>query len=144
MRNDAMEYAIASGFLEKKDIEDFLMKIANGYYNAKDYPKAVEAFKRYQKESSTPEKANQGLIRSYYFQQRHGQHPGRAGKEHRRRRSRGQNPRRRRTAHAGQRIRAFERQGRLRQGHRQAAGLLPDPGFLGLLAASAEQPQGLR
>ncbi|UUZ55611.1 hypothetical protein LP419_08500 [Massilia sp. H-1] len=67
MRNDAMEYAIASGFLEKKDIEDFLMKIANGYYNAKDYPKAVEAFKRYQKESSTPEKANQGLIRSYYF-----------------------------------------------------------------------------
>jgi hypothetical protein len=67
MRNDAMEYAIASGFLEKKDVDDFLMKIANGYYNAKDYPKAVEAFKRYQKESSTPEKANQGLLRSYYF-----------------------------------------------------------------------------
>jgi hypothetical protein len=67
MRNDAMEYAIGSGFMEKKDIEDYMMKIALGYYAAKDYPKAVEAFKRYQKESSTPEKADKGLIHAYFF-----------------------------------------------------------------------------
>jgi len=67
MRNDAMEYAIGSGFLEKKDVEEYLMKIANSYYNTKDYPKAIETFKRYQAASSTPEKAEEGLIRSYYF-----------------------------------------------------------------------------
>jgi tetratricopeptide (TPR) repeat protein len=37
------------------------------YYNSKNYTKAIEWFKRYEKESPTPEKVRAPLIRSYYL-----------------------------------------------------------------------------
>ena len=45
----ALESIISSGRLEKKDNADFIQALANYHYNAKDYTKALEWFKRYQK-----------------------------------------------------------------------------------------------
>lgn len=67
MTAEALEAAINSGFLEKKEQEDFLMTLGNMHYVAKNYPKAIELFKRYQKESSTPEKVSSTLNRAYFF-----------------------------------------------------------------------------
>ena len=70
--NDAMamaglEASIASGRMAPQDQADFILALGNYYYTAKNYPKAIEWLKRYQKESATPEKARAALVRSYYF-----------------------------------------------------------------------------
>lgn len=70
--NDAMvmsslESAINSGKMAASDQADFVLALGNYYYNAKNYPKAIEWFKRYQKESTTPAKAQSALIRAYYL-----------------------------------------------------------------------------
>ncbi len=70
--NDAMamtglEAVIASGRLPAQDQADFILALGNYYYNAKNYTKAIEWMKRYQKESTTPEKVRGALIRSYYL-----------------------------------------------------------------------------
>lgn len=70
--NDAMamtslEAVIASGRLPAAEQNDFLQALANYHYNAKNYPKAIEVLKRYQKESPTPEKVRNALVRSYYL-----------------------------------------------------------------------------
>jgi tetratricopeptide (TPR) repeat protein len=67
MTSEALEAAINSGFLEKKEQEDFLVTLGNIHYVAKNYPKAIELFKRYQAESSTPEKVSTTLNRAYFF-----------------------------------------------------------------------------
>jgi tetratricopeptide (TPR) repeat protein len=58
---------IDSGFLAPAEKENFLIALGNMYYNGKNWPKAIEIFKRYQKESSTPEKVRNALIRSEYL-----------------------------------------------------------------------------
>ena len=63
----ALEGVINSGRLKGNEQADFIQAVANTHYNAKDYAKAIEWFKRYQKESSTPEKVTPALIRSYYL-----------------------------------------------------------------------------
>ena len=63
----SLEAVIASGKLPPAEQPEFVLALGNAYYNAKNYPKAVEAFTRYQKESTTPAKATPALIRSYYF-----------------------------------------------------------------------------
>jgi tetratricopeptide (TPR) repeat protein len=63
----ALEAVIAAGRLSAQEQADFIMALGNFYYNAKNYPKAIEWFKRYQKESSTPQKARGALTRSYYL-----------------------------------------------------------------------------
>ena len=63
----ALEAVIASGRLSANEQADFIQALANMHYNAKDYPKAIEWFKRYQKESPTPEKVAPSLIRAYYL-----------------------------------------------------------------------------
>lgn len=63
----ALEAVIASGRLEKKDNADFMQALANYHYNAKDYPKAIEWFKRYQKEAPEPAKVQRALSRALYL-----------------------------------------------------------------------------
>jgi hypothetical protein len=63
----ALESVLASGFLPPADKDNFTQALGGMYYNAKNYPKAIEWFKRYQKESTTPEKVRDPLIRSYYL-----------------------------------------------------------------------------
>jgi tetratricopeptide (TPR) repeat protein len=67
MAMTALEAVIASGRLQPEEQGNFIMALANYHYNAKDYPKAIEWLKRYQKDSKTPEKATQLLIHSYYL-----------------------------------------------------------------------------
>jgi len=63
----ALEAVINSGRLTPAEQTNFIEALANMHYNAKDYPKAIEWFKRYQKESSTPNKVNASLVRAYYL-----------------------------------------------------------------------------
>jgi len=63
----ALESVINSGRLTPAEQTNFIEALANMHYNAKDYPKAIEWFKRYQKESATPNKVNPALIRAYYL-----------------------------------------------------------------------------
>ncbi|MFP5394157.1 MAG: tetratricopeptide repeat protein [Gammaproteobacteria bacterium] len=63
----ALEAAIASGRLEKKEEAEFTNVLANSYYNAKNYPKAIETYKRYQQISETPQKVRSALVRAYYL-----------------------------------------------------------------------------
>jgi len=63
----ALEAVINSGRLQGAEQADFIQALANMYYNDKDYPKAIEWFKRYQKESATPEKVAPALTRAYYL-----------------------------------------------------------------------------
>jgi tetratricopeptide (TPR) repeat protein len=70
--NDALtistlDAVINSGKLAPADQAEFILTLGNLYYNAKNYPKAIETFKRYQKESQTPEKARSALVRAYYL-----------------------------------------------------------------------------
>lgn len=67
MLSTSLEGAINSGKLAPADQADFIQALGNSYYNAKNYPKAIEWFKRYQKESTTPAKVTPALIRSYYL-----------------------------------------------------------------------------
>jgi tetratricopeptide (TPR) repeat protein len=67
MTTTALEAVIASGRLSPAEQSDFTIALGNIYYNAKNYAKAIEVFKRYQKESPTPEKVTPALIRSYYL-----------------------------------------------------------------------------
>ncbi|MBQ5942624.1 tol-pal system YbgF family protein [Massilia sp. AB1] len=63
----ALESVINSGRLKPNEQADFIQAVANTHYNGKEYAKAIEWFKRYQKESPTPEKVRPALIRSYYL-----------------------------------------------------------------------------
>lgn len=68
--NDAMAMAslepvINSGRLDPKEKADFIEALANYNYNAKNYPKAIEWLKVYQKESATPDKVRPALARAY-------------------------------------------------------------------------------
>lgn len=63
----ALEAIIASDRLKGNEQAEFINALANYYYNAKNYPKAIEWFKRYQTVSPTPEKVRPSLIRAYYL-----------------------------------------------------------------------------
>jgi tetratricopeptide (TPR) repeat protein len=63
----ALESVINSGFLPTAEKDNFVQALGNMYYNSKNYTKAIEWFKRYEKESPTPEKVRAPLIRSYYL-----------------------------------------------------------------------------
>jgi tetratricopeptide (TPR) repeat protein len=63
----ALEAVLNSGFMSGPDKENFTIALGNMYYNAKNYPKAIEWFKRYEKESSTPEKVRAPLVQAYYL-----------------------------------------------------------------------------
>lgn len=67
MLRTALEAVIESGRLDPTEKSDFIQVLGSNYYNAKDYAKAVHWFTRYQKESATPLKVRDHLIRAYYF-----------------------------------------------------------------------------
>jgi tetratricopeptide (TPR) repeat protein len=67
MAMPALEAVINSGFLTDADKDNFIVALGNMYYNAKNYPKAIEWYKRYEKESATPDKVHGALIRAYYL-----------------------------------------------------------------------------
>ena len=63
----ALEAVINTGRLQGQEQGDFILTLGNFHYNAKNYPKAIEWFRRYQKDSPTPQKARGVIIRSYYL-----------------------------------------------------------------------------
>jgi tetratricopeptide (TPR) repeat protein len=63
----ALERVTTSGRLDAKEQETFLQALGNYYYNAKNYPKAVETYKRFEKELGKPELVRTSLIRAYYL-----------------------------------------------------------------------------
>ena len=63
----ALEAILGSGKLPAADKPQFTQALAGMYYNAKNYPKAIEWFKRYQEENPNSDAANAPLIRSYYL-----------------------------------------------------------------------------
>ena len=63
----ALEAILASGKLPDADKPQFTQALAGMYYNAKNYPKAIEVFKRFQAENPNSDAANGPLVRSYYL-----------------------------------------------------------------------------
>jgi hypothetical protein len=63
----ALDAVIESGRLTKAEQGDFIQALANYHYNAKDYPKAIVWFTRYQKETGDLAKVRPYIIRAYYF-----------------------------------------------------------------------------
>ncbi|WP_426100450.1 tetratricopeptide repeat protein [Massilia sp. TSP1-1-2] len=61
----ALEPVINSGRLDAQEKANFIEALANYNYNAKNYPKAIEWLKVYQKESTTPDKVRPALARAY-------------------------------------------------------------------------------
>jgi tetratricopeptide (TPR) repeat protein len=67
MAMKALEAVIASGRTSAEEQPRFIQAMGNFHYNAKNYPKAIEWYLRYQKESPTPLLVRNALIRSYYL-----------------------------------------------------------------------------
>jgi tetratricopeptide (TPR) repeat protein len=64
----ALEAIIASGKLPAADQGNFMQALAGSYYNAKNYPKAIEWYTRLQKEvPAQAEAVNAPLLRAYYL-----------------------------------------------------------------------------
>jgi tetratricopeptide (TPR) repeat protein len=63
----ALEAILASGKLPEADKGQFTQALAGMYYNAKNYPKAIEWFKRFQAENPNSDAATAPLIRAYYL-----------------------------------------------------------------------------
>jgi hypothetical protein len=62
----ALEAVINSGKLSPTETRDFVLALANQYYNSKDYAKAITWFKRYETETGD-NKVHQYIVRAYYF-----------------------------------------------------------------------------
>jgi len=67
MAMTALESVINSGRTDKADQADFIQALANYHYNAKNYTKALEWFKRYQKEATDPSKVRRPMSRAYFL-----------------------------------------------------------------------------
>ncbi|MFC5549453.1 tetratricopeptide repeat protein [Massilia aerilata] len=63
----ALEAILGSGKLPASDKPQFTQALAGMYYNAKNYPKAIEWFKRFQAENPNSDAANAPLVRAYYL-----------------------------------------------------------------------------
>lgn len=63
----ALQSAIDSGFLSPQEKDNFLVSLGTTYYNQHNWPKAIEVFRRYQKEGSDPSKVTSYLIRAEYL-----------------------------------------------------------------------------
>lgn len=63
----ALEAILASGKLPEADQANFTQALATMYYNAKNYPKAIELYKQIQASGKASDQVNSALIRSYYL-----------------------------------------------------------------------------
>ncbi|WP_322404719.1 tetratricopeptide repeat protein [Massilia luteola] len=67
MAMDALEAILASGKLSEADKPNFTQALATYYYNAKNYPKAIELYKQMQAFGKASDQVNSALIRAYYL-----------------------------------------------------------------------------
>jgi tetratricopeptide (TPR) repeat protein len=67
MSMSALEAIMATGKVPDADKGRFQQALATMYFNAKNYPKAVELYKQAQASGQTSDQVNSGLIRSYYL-----------------------------------------------------------------------------
>lgn len=67
MSISALEAILASGKLPEADQANFTQALATLYYNAKNYPKAIELYKKIQASGKASDQVNSALIRSYYL-----------------------------------------------------------------------------
>ena len=67
MSISALEAILASGKLPEADQANFTQALATMYYNAKNYPKAIELYKQIQASGKASDQVNSALIRSYYL-----------------------------------------------------------------------------
>ncbi len=67
MMTQALEAILASGKLPETDKANFTQALATTYFNAKNYPKAIEMFKQMQANGDKSDAVNTSLIRAYYF-----------------------------------------------------------------------------
>jgi hypothetical protein len=67
MASSALEAVLASGKLPEADRPNFSLALANMYFNAKNYPKAIEQYKALQAAGTNTEQVNGNLIRAYYL-----------------------------------------------------------------------------
>jgi tetratricopeptide (TPR) repeat protein len=67
MAMDALEAILASGKLAEADKPNFIQALATYYYNAKNYPKAIELYKQMQAFGKPSDQVNSALIRAYYL-----------------------------------------------------------------------------
>jgi tetratricopeptide (TPR) repeat protein len=67
MATSALEAILASGKLPEADKANFTQALATMYYNAKNYPKAIELYKQIQASGKATDQVNSALIRSYYL-----------------------------------------------------------------------------
>jgi hypothetical protein len=64
----ALEAILASGKLPQADQGNFMQALAGSYYNAKNYPKAIEWYQRIQKDvPAQADAVSAPLVRSYYL-----------------------------------------------------------------------------
>lgn len=63
----AMTAVVDTPFLTPQEKDSFIQAIGNAYFNSKNWPKAVEWFKRYQKEGSNPRAVSDLLVRAEYL-----------------------------------------------------------------------------
>ncbi|MDN4053209.1 hypothetical protein QPK32_08965 [Massilia sp. YIM B02763] len=67
MATQALEAILATGKLPEADKANFTQALATYYYNAKNYPKAIELYKQIQALGKTTDAVNSAMIRSYYL-----------------------------------------------------------------------------
>ncbi|PHV07570.1 hypothetical protein CSQ96_10300 [Janthinobacterium sp. BJB412] len=67
MAMPALEAVINSGKLPSVDQVQFIQALGNMYYNAKDYPKAIVWFSRYQTESGDTKTVRPYILRAMFF-----------------------------------------------------------------------------
>jgi tetratricopeptide (TPR) repeat protein len=67
MTMSALEAILATGKVPDADKPRFEQALATMYYNAKNYPKAIELYKQIQASGQATDQVNSALIRSYYL-----------------------------------------------------------------------------
>ena len=67
MSTSALEAILATGKVADADKPNFQQALATMYYNAKNYPKAIEQYKQAQAGGKASEQVNSALIRAYYL-----------------------------------------------------------------------------
>nr|WP_314541365.1 tetratricopeptide repeat protein [uncultured Massilia sp.] len=67
MATQALEAILATGKLPEAEKANFTQALATYYYNAKNYPKAIELYKQIQASGKATDAINSAMIRSYYL-----------------------------------------------------------------------------
>jgi tetratricopeptide (TPR) repeat protein len=63
----ALRAVIDSGFLTPDEKDNFVLALGTMYFNAKDWPNAIQWLKHYEKEGKSPDQVRPQLARAYYL-----------------------------------------------------------------------------